>query len=309
MERLDLSHLFSETHAFIQERVLPDLGWSTFATILGALREQRIASPDMHTDLIPILACVAAGGSGANALPVSASWLLYVLAARIFDDYQDGEGQNRPWNGDVQDPLALGLFSLGAAQSALSRLEADVETVRQIGGAFGNVLAMAARAQDKRIAVGSLSVEQYFTNMAAKTGIVFATAAWSGARVSTLIPSNSVLDALYDYGLNVGMTIQITDDCRDLAAGDLERNNFTLPVIYGLAQQDHRCQPRLAQLLTQTGGSERTEAILEILEEMGAVNWSRHVASVYRTRALAALEPLDRERTIYLEEYVSGYCP
>lgn len=307
MERLDLSRQFIETHAFIEEHVLPDLGWPAFEAILRALRQRRIASPGMYTDLFPTLACVAAGGEVARAIPLSASWLLYVLAARIFDDHQDEEGENQPWSGTGREALGVGLFALGAAQSALFRLEADLETLRQIGEAYGNVLAMAARAQSKGNASSGVSVEQYFTNMAAKTGIVFATAAWSGARVSTLTPSDLVLDSLYNYGLNVGMTIQITDDCRDLAADDLKRGDFTLPVIYALAQREHPCQPQLAQLMAQAGESEHTEAIIEILEEMGAINWSRRVASVYRSRALAALEPLDRERTIYLEEYVSGY--
>lgn len=299
-----VSVFFADTYNFIAETILPTLYWPDFELILESYRAKRFASSYAYVDVLPILTCVAVGGDPDKAIPLAAAWTLYSLAARIFDDLQDDEGHDNLWNqAGWQGALPVGLYAVGAAQASLAHLAADSQTRNEIWGAFGQTMALAAIAQGQSDKYDS--VEDYFKNQAAKTGLVFATGSWSGGRL-VLEPGNKALDALYQYGLNAGMMVQILDDCRDLGGVDLSSGTITLPVIYALAQQSHPEWSRLHALLADESHVEHLETIITLLSEFGAVEWSLRVAQVYKKKAIAALVPFPSERVEPLVAYMVG---
>jgi geranylgeranyl pyrophosphate synthase len=307
-----VSDLFSATYDFILETFLPPFGWSEFESILRTYRAKRDSSPYAYIDVLPLLACAAAGGYPDRIYPLAAAWVLYTLAGRIFDDLQDGEGQDCPWNQDgLKSALPIGLFAIGTAPAALVHLPVSSDTKQEIGAAFSHVLALSAVAQSKRPTLEHLSIEMYFRNLAAKTSLAFATATWAGGKLAQPEPNGKVLDALYQYGLNAGMMGQIVDDCRDLATADLRDGIFTLPVIYALTQEDHKDHARLKELLAvTTPPPDCIAAILSILQKMDAINWSLNVAGIYQNQAIAALDTLPAERVSPLLNYVTNNsCP
>lgn len=296
--------LAAEIYAYIDHEVLHDLNWPIFVDLLRDDREKWSKPPGVYTNIFPALSCEAAGGDPLRAVPLAAAWLLNVLAGRIFDDWQDGEGDQQPWmKGGAAEATSIGLFALGAANSALSHLQVERETLSDIVRAFGNILALSAKAQRSGLDVHSLTVEKYFAHIAGKTGVVFATAAWAGARIAE--SDETVVGTLYAFGMNLGMAIQIVDDCEDLAS-DLRRQHLTLPVAFGLNQTEHSRHSSLVSLLNSRSHESWVDDVTVELEEMDAIEWSMRVASVYQARALTALEALPQESAIPLNVLVSG---
>lgn len=302
--QVQAERLAAEVSRFIEAEVLADLDWVVFADLLKECEEKWSKPPAVYTNVFPALACDAAGGEPLRAVPLAAAWMLKTLAGRIFDDWQDGEGDQQPWmKGGAAEAMSIGLFALGAANSALSRLEVERQTLSDIVLAFGNILALSAKAQRSRLDVHGLTVEQYFGHIAGKTGVVFATAAWAGARIAE--SDETVVGALYDFGMNLGMAIQITDDCEDLPL-DLRRQHLTLPVAFGLSQTEHSRHSSLVSLLSSRSDENWVEDVMVELVEMDAIEWSMRVASVYQARALTVLEALPQESAMPLSVLVSG---
>src|SRR5699024_3879385 len=147
-----------------------------------------------------------------------------------------------------------------------------------------------AKTQTAKLDLQSVTVERYFAHIAAKTGVVFATAAWAGALTAESDATDSAIDALYDFGMNLGMAIEIADDCADLETSDLRRRHFTLPVIHALSQENHPRRPSLVSLLGNATDRRWVEDVTDLLTELGAIDGSMRVASVYRANAIGAHE-------------------
>jgi hypothetical protein len=305
--RLQVNRISAGTYAFIEQQVLSDLDWPPFSALLSDSREKWSKPPILYTDILPALACQGAGGDPLRAIPLAAAWLLNILAGRIFDDRQDGEGEQQPWmRSGAAYAAPFGLFALGAANAALSHLQVERRTLSDIVCAFGNTLALSAKAQTAKLDLQSVTVERYFAHIAAKTGLVFATAAWAGARAAESDATDSSIDGLYNFGMNLGMAIQIADDCADLTTSDLHRRHFTLPIVFALSQENHPRHPSLVSLLENGAHQRWVEDVSDLLAEMGAIEWSLRVASVYRAKALAALEPLPQEKVAALIVHATG---
>ena len=170
-------------------------------------------------------------------------------------------------------------------------------------------MSLAASAQAKHPLSDDSTVESYFKSLVGKTGTIFATGAWSGARLAKSDPDPHLLASAYQFGLNAGIAGQVTDDCLDLKR-DLASRKLTLPIIYALSNRNHPSYLRLSALIECDNDEAEIETwvtdVNSVLEEMGAVEWSLKAANVYRGRALAALETFPKERTTPLVEYVTG---
>ena len=121
-----------------------------------------------------------------------------------------------------------------------------------------------------------------------------------GGRLAT--DDEQILTALQEFGLALGMSIQISDDCLDLAE-DLANGTFTLPVIEGLALNEHPAHSTLKQLSTQQPiTAEDTQEIMRILERMGVMAKCRKIIRAYQIQAQVAF-------TLFpgLEPYFASY--
>lgn len=103
--------------------------------------------------------------------------------------------------------------------------------------------------------------------------------------------------AFADYGLNTGISFQITDDCLDLAEkgellgkdgfADVRSGKITLPVIYGLASGRGRDVGAAVQAIWE--GEAAEEELVRTLREGGAFERSRAVARAYAEKGKDAL--------------------
>lgn len=300
--------LYHLTRTFIEERILSLIGWADLSAHIEYWINGRIERNNF-TDLLPIHACMAAGGAIEDVIPVSSCWLLSMLGARILDDIQDQEGSHLPWNnGGTQKSLPTALAFVSAANISLSLLEVDAQSLRQILGAFSTAAALASKSQ--AYPPKDLTLEQYFQNIVLSSGAVFAATTWAGARVAT--SNETVLQQLKVFGYNIGIRDAIRSDCYDLLPkegkpSDLSAGVYTLPVIYAVSLNEHPYHRTLVSLLEldEPLTDEREDDVRTILNDMGAVMWSLRLAYQYHKKAIEALVSLPEERAKGLKSYVS----
>ena len=298
--------LATQSYNFTRQIVLEPLRWGEFSQLFEIHTNRRQNLHAAYMDVLPTLTCLAIGGEFESTLPVNAAWILYILAARMLDDLFDNQGQESIWQGNgCSKALSYALFALGAGNSALSYIQKET-TYKEISQKFNQTLAMAAQVQQESSDSFSLSIEAYFKAIAAKTGMVFAVGAWAGGYLATDEPRLQSCQALYDYGLNAGLMLQIIDDCTDLAE-DLARGDWTLPVLHALAHVDDEQRPELiADLKNAKGGSlGQIQRLVNQIDKCGSMTWSLQVAGAYQQRAIAALESFPPERKAHLVAYVS----
>ncbi|MFQ5433810.1 MAG: polyprenyl synthetase family protein [Anaerolineae bacterium] len=239
---------------YIFDEALHGLDWPDLIAVIKFEQALIHNIGSGYGTILPIQTCVAVGGEAETAVPLAAAWLLYNLASDIFDDLQDQDGKERPWNAwEPARAMNVGLGLIAVANQCLARLPTMPDAHRDILNAWAQTFALAARGQSN---VGERpSLETYFRQTIAKSGLIYATVARAGARLGTC--DSSLIDAMYDYGYALGMVVQIVDDCRDLAPGevasDLANGAFTLPVIYALSQKEANGFPELSALSTASG--------------------------------------------------------
>ncbi|MCA9921207.1 MAG: polyprenyl synthetase family protein [Anaerolineales bacterium] len=298
-----INQLFRNTYDFIQQIILPTFGWPEFDHLITDYRQKRIDT-GVYVDIFPALASVASGGDVQQVIPLSAAWTLFMFAARVFDDLFDGEGYEHEWWQSETAVSTTGMFAIGAANVALSYI-GDCTQQRDIAEAFNKLLVLAAKAEGKRPFVQHTSLEQYFTDIASKTGLVFATGAWSGGVIAG--GDESTLNALYQFGLNLGMMEQIVDDCQDVLI-DVQNGVWTLPMLYALAEAKKVGDGRFHNLLSQPKAiSQWGDDVQSFLAKYDAVNWSLKVAEVYQCQAMSALAKLPDGCMADLEAYANRH--
>lgn len=303
---LDVNVLSADTYRFIKDKILPPFHWPLFERVLEEHQSNRLARRNGDVDVFPIAACLAAGGTAVQAMPLASSWALYIFAGRLFDDFVDGEGNESNLFAASTAPTRLStcLFAVSAANAALAHLD-NIEAYRDIATAFSQSVGLAVKSENHRQTLDHLSLEMYFETIAAKTGAIFAVGAWAGGRITARKNSEEVLTALHRYGLHVGMMTQILDDCLDLKT-DLANQVWTLPVIYALSQENHPLSSRLRSLLAYQRQLEPDwlEEAVEIMGQVNAISWSLQFAEIHRQQAWAAISYLLPDAGI-LRHYVT----
>ncbi|MAU00638.1 MAG: hypothetical protein CL608_26130 [Anaerolineaceae bacterium] len=321
MPEQSISQIAADSYRFIQDTILEPLGWGEFDALFATYAHRRGHSYTAYIDSLPLLAYRAAGGESEDAFPVSSAWILHILAGRVLDDLADDQGKQSVWqqNGRAT-ALSYALFAMGAANTALAYIQKEL-VYREISQKFNQALALAAKVQQKTSDSANPSVEDYFKAIAAKTGMVFALGTWAGGYMATSEhgahercspehgsheSSPQTCEALYSYGLNTGMMLQIVDDYTDLAE-DLVRGEWTLPVLHALAQLEDERRPALIADLNSARGQcpDQIQEVVAQVNELGSLTWSLQVAGAYQQRAIAALDQFPTENKIHLVAYVS----
>jgi hypothetical protein len=255
--------------------------------------ERAQHEPSMQQDLMCLLVCKAVGSRPAsNTMPLAAVWSLNLAASHFLDEAQDS---------DRFEKVNNGVIALGAANAALSQLDADEDTLRDILDAVGRVTALGANAQNDELRNGRIwSEAEYFRNVAGKAAAIIATGVWMGGRLAT--DDAQTLKLLKEFGLALGMANQISDDCFDLAT-DLAQGTYTLPVIKGLAMKSHPDHEALTRLTSKLSLEEKDiQAIMDLLTNMETIDACKRVVRAYQVQAAAVFKIIPG-----LEAYFANY--
>lgn len=195
----------------------------------------------------------------------------------------------------------------------------------QLGGKYGaevvsataeafSALAESEILQKKHLFDVDLTEDQYLSIVKKKTAMIFGTAAKVGAIEGG--GEEQQVNALFDYGLNLGMAFQITDDILDVigkrkvlgkeTAMDIREGNMTYPSVCALREGNKAKQHRLKEIMAKRAKneSELAEAI-QAMQDAGVIQRAKEKSQEYGRKALSYLSvSLEREAREHLVEVV-----
>ena len=300
---IPLSAIYEELRRFNEALLVDFPGGERIAGYFSQRAAHELA---LKQDMLPLLTYQAVCGRGhTEIMPLLSAWSLHLAACHLLDNALDeplsGERDRRRW-----EDAHYGVMALGVAQVSLARLEIDVDTLRDVTDALGRAVGLAAIAQNSERAQRSRA--DYFSVISGKSAAVIATGAWIGGRLAT--GDAVLLEALKDFGLALGMSVQIGDDCHDLAE-DLAVGLFTLPMIEGLSLTGHPDYPALQRLADQPALTAADIAQTSaLLERMGAIEACQRIARAYQLQAAAAfkvLPTLEPYFNVYVQSKTGSY--
>jgi len=191
----------------------------------------------------------------------------------------------------VGDFLYSRAFQLLVALGNMSLMQLLADTTNTI--AEGEVLQLT-KAGDP-----TTTEEAYFKVIENKTAVLFA-AATKGAALLSTQPTN-IADALYRYGLNLGIAFQLADDVLDYLGDpqkmgknigdDLSEGKPTLPLITTI-QRGSDEEKALVQAAITDRNAAAIDAIIRAVQRCGALEYTMERARHYANEAEQALQEL-----------------
>jgi geranylgeranyl diphosphate synthase, type I len=273
----------------------------------------RAAEPSVAD--LPLLACAAAGGTHEQSVPVGAAWQMLHIAAKLFDDLEDGDADDPALDINIATavlvtvPLLLAKLSdHGLSPAQIQRLThgAQRAVLHASAGQHADLLAV-------RGPVEAIDPDRWLAIARAKSGALLAWAAWAGALAGGAAEDR--LDHFLSYGEQLGVLLQIADDFigtwRPERDSDLATGQLSLPVCYALSVVAPPERAALLSLLAGAAEPETQARARQRLIELGAQAYSMVMARVFQQQALAALQRIDpaQATTQPLARLVEGVFP
>lgn len=165
--------------------------------------------------------------------------------------------------------------------------------------------------------VVDLTEDEHFDIVKRKTAYLFAGCARIGGMLGPTTREQQ--EALWDYGINIGMAFQIVDDLLDFTgdaaalgkpvAGDLREGKMTLPVIHLRSRGDARAEALLRQIVSARHATpEEWRELTGMLAQARSIDYAQRKAADFVERAKASLYAFPssdaRDALMYLPDYV-----
>lgn len=149
--------------------------------------------------------------------------------------------------------------------------------------------------------MSQVSIEDYLKMIELKTSVLLANAMRIGGYIAGADPSQQ--EALYQYGLNIGIAFQIQDDILDVygdpktfgkaIGGDICCNKKTILLLTALDTSDAESKAELLQWLMATDQKEeKIAAVTALYNRIGVREACEVVLEEYTSKALAQLDLL-----------------
>lgn len=143
------------------------------------------------------------------------------------------------------------------------------------------------------------NVEEYLLRIKEKTAFLFSASCELGAYIAGAEPQ--IVQTLKEFGENLGMAFQITDDILDyspeakkfgkIPGGDIREGTMTLPLIYTAAQE--KDTDLLQTIFAKKNKSEEdVNIVIDIVKKTGGLEYAKREAAKYTAAAEKNLENL-----------------
>jgi octaprenyl-diphosphate synthase len=268
-----------------------------------------------------LMAARMSGYTGEHAALFASVIEFIHTATLVHDDIIDESDMRRGrqavhsrWGNDVTvllgDFLYIKSMSMALSRDSLDfiRLLCEV-TLRMIEGEL---------YQLTKNGIVDLSEDEHFEIIRRKTAYLFAGSARIGGMLGPGTNTEQE-DALWDYGLNIGMAFQLVDDLLDFTGeedalgkpvgGDLREGKMTLPVIHLLGSGDARAEMLIRTIVKARSSSiDESRELRNLLAQHRSIEYARRVATEFVDKAKAALDifpaSAERDALLYLPDYV-----
>ena len=253
----------------------------------------------------PTLALAGASLCGYQAqdhIPLATAIEFIHMATLLHDDVVDEstlrrgvETANEIWSN--QSSVLVGDFLFSRAFQILTMI-GSMDILQVVSQASTSL----AKGEVNQLALGrsiAITTEQYLQVITAKTASLFEATCRAGGIVAKA--DNHLVDALGQFGLNLGIAYQLTDDLLDYTAkqailgktvgDDFREGKVTLPVILALEKADeeeHYFWKRTLENLDQS--EEDLSQAIELIQKHGAMDDVFQGARYYTNKAITSLD-------------------
>ena len=269
---------------------------------------------------VVLLSYKAVGGQDIKMIvEISAAFELIHNATLIHDDINDGGSMRR---GKIPAHIKYGvhpalvtgdfLFVKGFALGG----KFDSNVVEMTAGACSSLAEGEIRQKNNKWNI-DLTLDEYFETIKRKTAMPIKAGAMAGAYIANGTMDD--IESMGDYGLNLGMAFQITDDILDIAGdhadlgketgSDIREGNITILCIHALNELKDSKRHELERILKKKDKSRTDiEEALGLIRSTSAVEKSREDAMGFSERAKKAIgclpESKCKEEMLRLADYV-----
>ena len=270
--------------------------------------------------MLCLLANEMFGGDGQQALWPALALETFHNFTLIHDDIMDKAPLRRgketvyqKWNSDIA--ILSGDAMLAMAFQFALKPKKGAEIAQQLGKVAreiceGQQMDLNFETQ-KEVSIGD-----YLEMIRLKTAVLLATALQMGATIADAKPTD--IQALYDFGIAMGMSFQLQDDILDLYSdvatfgkkhgGDIAENKKTYLYLKALELASEKDRKRLQQLFSLRIDHDEEEKIAEvqaIYDRLNIKGVVEQVIAEYDQKAIKALESIDlpEERKVHLRTY------
>lgn len=265
---MDLTQIWESAH------LSPNL-MSQMQAVCEPLFVKR-ADPDKNVLAeLPFRFCEHLNGDVASLRQVMMAWHILRLAARILDDFEDGDAALTQQRASLLNVSTSLIFT---ANLILSQLEVGgcvPDTAVHIRQTFNTILLQTCNGQHNDLLIDQPTLEERWQITTEKSGRFLGLIMWASARLATDNPET--LDVYQEFGEIMGVMDQIHDDLRDLWAtqhqvSDLTRSNrWSLPVAYAFSVlSPPECSELLGHLNRATASEEAEAEARRIISDSGA---------------------------------------
>jgi octaprenyl-diphosphate synthase len=162
-----------------------------------------------------------------------------------------------------------------------------------------NIIAEGEVLQLLNINDADISDDDYLRVIHYKTAKLFEAATRLGAVICQVSTEDE--NAMAEYGMRLGTAFQLIDDVLDLSGNsedigknlgdDIAEGKPTLPLLYAMRHGDAK-QSQLIRHAIEQGGLEDFSAIIQAVEETGALDYVRNIAKQEAELACKAIQHL-----------------
>jgi hypothetical protein len=236
-------------------------------------------NPSHIYPLLPLFCCEAAQGNPVQAIPVSAAWMAFYLAAHLLDALED----NEPPKYSNKHSGKAGILNLSTGLMMVAELILDALddhgidpiTARVVRIRLHKTIFEMCSGQHSDLQTQSPGIHFSQKIAGAKSGSFFSAACYSGAILAMDDPDQ--LNWFSSFGYQLGMIVQIEDDIsdfldRDSRNNDLALGKWSLPVAYALEVLPAEATNQLKGLLVEAKVDRTAEkAARQIILDSGGI--------------------------------------
>ncbi|MFB6291103.1 MAG: polyprenyl synthetase family protein [Candidatus Bipolaricaulia bacterium] len=221
------------------------------------------------------------------------------MASLVHDDVIDdshfrrgSEAVNHKWGNKVAVLSGDLLYTFAA--SSLTKLEDSKYLKHLLEAALEMTRGQASQTVDKNQT--ELSFNSYVKRIKQKTGLLMGKSCLLGAKASGA--GKQAQRKMETYGLNLGLSFQITDDLKDLVGSkeelgkepgnDLKEGTITLPIMVTL-EKSPRSEIIRELLKKENPGRDEIDRGIEIVKSSGAIEESLKYSKKFANKARSAL--------------------
>jgi len=261
---------------------------------------------------LTIKACEAAGGRGEDAVPFAAALEILHNFTLIHDDIMDKDELRRgkptvhvKYGGSMAI-LAGDLLFAKVYQAVLGYAPANMSPSVVLSALKKITEAIIVICEGQALDISfpkavDVTEEDYLLMIGGKTSALFKACAQVGALAAGA--SKEIVDVLAEFAWNAGLAFQIIDDVLGLTAdetalgkplgSDIRDGKKTVIMIHALRNASEDQRKVLLEAMSETATQKAVEAAIQVLREVGSIEYARNMAKKYLAASIKSIEVLE----------------